>query len=95
MAAVGVLTLEMRIAYAHSLKDKRHVVKSLKDRLRHKFNIAVAEIGSQDLWQHAVVAAVTVSGDRGHAETVLQAVEREAAHILGGDLVGANVEWLD
>ena len=95
MAAVGVLTLEMRIDYAHSLKDKRHVVKSLKDRLRHKFNVAVAEIGNQDLWQHAVVAAVTVSGDRGYAETLLQAVEREAAYILGGDLVGSNVEWLD
>jgi len=44
---------------AHSLKDKRHVVQSLKDRLRHKFNVAVAEIDYQDLWQRAAVAAVT------------------------------------
>jgi uncharacterized protein YlxP (DUF503 family) len=42
MAAIGVLTLELRIETSHSLKEKRHVVQSLKDRLRHKFNVAVA-----------------------------------------------------
>jgi uncharacterized protein YlxP (DUF503 family) len=94
MAAVGVLTLELRLEHSHSLKEKRHVVESLKDRLRHKFNVAVAEIEYQDLWQRAAVAAVTVSPDRGHAERVLQSVEDEAAALLGGDLAGATVEWL-
>ena len=61
MAAIGVLTLELRLENSHSLKDKRHVVQSLKDRLRNKFNVAVAEIDYQDLWQRAAVAAVTVS----------------------------------
>ena len=65
MAAIGVLTLELRLENSHSLKDKRHVVKSLKDRLRNKFNVSVAEIDYQDLWQRAVVAAVTVSPDHG------------------------------
>ena len=60
-ADVGVLTLELRIDESHSLKDKRHIVKGLKDRLRHKFNVAVAEIDYQDLWQRALIAAVTVS----------------------------------
>ena len=54
MAAIGVLTLEIRVENAHSLKEKRHVVKSLKDRLRHKYNVAVAEIDYQDLWQQAL-----------------------------------------
>lgn len=94
MAAVGVLTLELRLEHAHSLKEKRHVVESLKSRLRHKFNIAVAEIDHQDLWQRAAVAAVTVSSDHGHAEKVLQSVEDEAAEMLGGELAGATVEWL-
>jgi uncharacterized protein YlxP (DUF503 family) len=94
MAAVGVLTLELRLENSHSLKDKRHVVESLKDRLRHKFNVAVAEIEYQDLWQRAAVAAVTVSPDRTHAERVLQSVEDEAAALLGGALAGATVEWL-
>lgn len=94
MAAIGVLTLELQLADSHSLKEKRHVVQSVKERLRNKFNVAVAEIDCQELWQRAVLAAVTVSGDRGHAETVLQAVEREAASLLGPALAGATVEWL-
>ena len=94
MAAVGVLTLELRLESAHSLKDKRHVVQSLKDRLRSKFNVAVAEIDYQDLWQRAAVAAVTVSSDHEHAQRVLQSVEDEAASILGGELANATVEWL-
>jgi uncharacterized protein YlxP (DUF503 family) len=91
---IGVLTLELQISEAHSLKDKRHVVKSLKDRLRTKFNISVAEIDYQDTWQRSVIAAVTVSGDHGRAEQVLQAVEREAAALLGAMLVSASIEWL-
>ncbi len=70
------------------------MVKGLKDRLRTKFNVAVAEIDHQDLWQRAMIAAVTVSGDHGHAEQVLQAVEHEAAGLLGPMLVGATTEWL-
>jgi uncharacterized protein YlxP (DUF503 family) len=94
MAAIGVLTLELRLEDSHSLKDKRHVVKSLQDRLRNKFNVAVAEIDHQDLWQRSVIAAVTVSSDHVHAEKVLQSVEDEAASLLGADLVGTSVEWV-
>ncbi len=95
MAAIGVLTLEIRLENSHSLKEKRHVVQSLKERLRHKFNVSVAEIEFQDLWQRAAVAAVTVSGDRVHAEKVLQSVEDEAAALLGAELTGATVEWME
>jgi uncharacterized protein len=94
MASVGVLTLELRLQNSHSLKEKRHVVQSLKDRLRHKFNVAVAEIDYQDLWQRAAIAAVTVSSDHSHAEKVLQSVEDEAAALLGSELAEATVEWL-
>lgn len=86
--------MELRLENSQSLKDKRHVVKGLKDRLRNKFNVAVAEIDYQDLWQRAVVAAVTVSSDHVHAERVLQSVEKEVVSILGPNLVGATVEWL-
>jgi len=95
MPSVGVLTLELHLDGAHSLKDKRHTVKSLKDRLRAKFNVAVAEIDYQDLWQRSLVSAVTVSGDHAHAEQTLQLVEREAANLLGGVLVGTSVEWME
>jgi len=95
MASVGVLTLELRLGNSHSLKDKRHVVRSLKDRLRSKFNVAVAEIAYQDLWQRSAIAAVTVSSDREQAERVLRSVEEEAAGLLGPELAEATLEWLE
>jgi uncharacterized protein YlxP (DUF503 family) len=95
MPTVGVLMLELRLPESHSLKDKRHTVKSLKDRLRAKFNVAVAEVDYQDLWQRALISAVTVSGDHAFAEQVLQSVEREAASLLGPQLVGVTVEWIE
>lgn len=94
MPAIGVLTLELRIEHAHSLKEKRHVVKSLKDRLRHKFNVSVAEIGDQDVHNSAVLAAATVSPSRDFALKVLQAVEDEASGLLGPMLVRTDTEWL-
>jgi uncharacterized protein YlxP (DUF503 family) len=94
MASIGVLTLELRLENSHSLKEKRHVVKSLRDRLHHKFNVAVAEIDCQDLWQRAVVAAVTVSTDKVQAEKVLQSVEHETAALLGPALASVTVEWI-
>jgi uncharacterized protein len=94
MPSIGVLTLYIHVEYSHSLKEKRHVVKSLKDRLRERFNISVAEIDGLDSWQNSVVAAVTVSGDRSRAEQILQAVEAHAAGMLGGMLTGGEIEWL-
>jgi uncharacterized protein YlxP (DUF503 family) len=94
MAVVGVLTLELKIDHAHSLKEKRHVVKSLKDRLRHKFNVSVAEIEDQDVHNSAVIAAATVSPSQAFAEKVLAAVEEEAAEQLGPMLIRANIEWM-
>ncbi len=94
MPAVGVITFELRLEGSHSLKDKRHFVKGLKDRLRSRCNVAVAEIDYQDSWSQGLVAAVTVSPDRPHAEKTLQIVEREAAALLGPMLVDATIEWL-
>ena len=94
MAIVGVLTLELRIDQAHSLKEKRHVVKSLKERLRGKFNVSVAEIEDQDVHNSAVIAAAIVSPSRDFASQVLRAVEDEAESQLGPMLIRSNVEWL-
>ena len=94
MPVIGVLTLDIHVEQSHSLKEKRHVVKSLKDRLRERFNVAVAEIDGLDSWQHAVVAAVTVSNDKVHAEKILSAVEAHAESVLGGSLTGTGIEWL-
>src|ERR1035438_6048896 len=94
MAAVGVVTLEVRLDNAHSRKEKRDGVESLKDRLRHQVDGGGAEVKDQESGQRQAVAAVTVSRDRVHAEKVLRAVEEEAAALLGAELTGATVEWL-
>jgi len=94
LPVIAAITFELRIDHAQSLKDKRQVVKSLKDRLRNRFNVAVAEIADQDLRQRSVVAAVTVASSRAVAEETAERVEREAVHLLGAMVVRADVEWL-
>jgi len=93
-AAVGVLTMELRIEHAHSLKEKRQVIQTLRDRLRHKFNVSVAEIDDQEMHNSSVIAAAVVSSSRNFAEKVLRGVEEEAAGQLGPMLVRAGLEWL-
>ena len=95
MPAIGVLTLQLQIEQSHSLKERRHVVLSLKERLRHRHNIAIAEIDGQDTWQSATLAAVTVSASRQVVAQVLEAVERHAASEVGAMLVDANIEWIE
>jgi uncharacterized protein YlxP (DUF503 family) len=68
---VGVLKVSLLLRESHSLKDKRRVLKSVKDRVRNRLNASIAEVDSQDLHQRADLAVVTVSPDRTRAETVL------------------------
>jgi len=91
---VGLLTLELHIADAQSLKDKRQVLRSLKDRLRAHFNVAVAELDFEDTWQRSVVGVVTLSNEERHVEEALQKVLVEADSILGPMVVGHSVELL-
>ncbi len=73
---VGVAVWELHIPGCASLKEKRQVVKSLKDRLHAKFNVAAAETAHHDLLQRAEIAAAVVSGERRHAESVLGSADR-------------------
>lgn len=58
---IGVLTLELLIPQSHSLKDKRHVIQSLIKKIRNQFNVSVAEVEDQDIWQRSTVAVVSVN----------------------------------
>ncbi|MFN0103534.1 MAG: DUF503 domain-containing protein [Bryobacteraceae bacterium] len=95
MPIIGVLHLELSIEHAQSLKDRRNVIRSLKARLRSRHNVAVAEIGPAGILNRALVSAVTISNDRTFAEKVLQAVEQDAADVLGGMLESSGVEWVE
>ena len=91
---VGRLILEIHIPNARSLKDKRQVLRSLKDRLRARFNVAVAELDHQDSWQRAQIGVVSLSNDRTHLEQSLRAVFDNAEQLLGRELVGHDLEML-
>lgn len=69
---VGLCTIELHIPDSQSLKDKRHVLLSLKDRLRDKFNLSVAEVDGQDLWQRTVLGLACVANETRHVNQVLE-----------------------
>jgi uncharacterized protein YlxP (DUF503 family) len=73
---IGTLEVEILIPGADSLKAKRMVLRSLKDRVRGSFNVSIAEVANQDQWQSASLAIVTVSSDRQFANEVLSKVVR-------------------
>jgi hypothetical protein len=72
---IGLLEIDLFAEEFHSLKEKRRLLSSLKERLKHKFNIAVAESDYQDLWQKAQLSVVTIGPNRAVLESVFQQVE--------------------
>jgi|GEM_PF-52026 uncharacterized protein YlxP (DUF503 family) len=95
---IAYLTLEIRIEDAHSLKDKRHVVRSLKDRLRNSFNVSVAEIDVSDLWQRATLGVVSISDSRDYLEGLMRNVENTAVRLAnnnGAEIVDSFLDYLD
>jgi uncharacterized protein len=94
---VALLTLELRIEHAQSLKDKRQVVRSLKDKLRAHFNVATAELNSSGLWNRATIGVVSVSDSRDYLDGLMRSVEREAmraANNSGAEVSDSFLEFL-
>jgi uncharacterized protein YlxP (DUF503 family) len=71
---VGTLLIEFLIHDNHSLKGKRKIVKSIVDKVKHKFNVSVAEVGSNDQWQRIELGISTVGNDRRHIDSSLNHV---------------------
>ena len=90
---VGVLTLEIQIPYSHSLKEKRAVLLKVRDRLRGRFNIAVAELDHQDVWQRATLGVVSISSSQKLLESMFQQVLAETERILGDDVADHSIEF--
>jgi len=88
---VARLTVELSIPHAQSLKDRRQVVRSLKDKLRHNFNVSVAELDEASLWNRAVVGIVAISSSPSYLAGQMQEVD-QAIHRLAGSL---SAEVLD
>jgi uncharacterized protein YlxP (DUF503 family) len=89
--------LEIRIEGAHSLKDKRQVLRALKDGLRTRFNVAVAEIDPSDAWQRATLGVVSISPSRDYLDGLMRNVERFATRVAnngGGEITDSFVDFL-
>jgi uncharacterized protein YlxP (DUF503 family) len=93
---VGIYTLEIHIPGAHSLKEKRQVLRRLKDRLRARQNVAVAELADHaDLWQRAGLVVVSVAARRDALEQIFDAVRREADVCVPGQVIDTGREFID
>ena len=91
---VGLLTIELHLPDSRSLKDKRRIVRALKDRLRGRFNVAVAETEFQDLHQRGAIEIVTAAADAVALDARLRSVEEEAERILAGALLRSAIRLL-
>ncbi len=90
---VALLSVELHIPGSRSLKDKRMVLRGVKDRVR-KFNVSVAEVEFHDLWQRAGLAVAIVSASRDHADRELAAVVDEIERTEPGLITRSEVEFL-
>ena len=94
---IAFLTLELHIEAAQSLKDKRRVLRSLKDRLRASFNVSVAELDASSLWNRATVGIVALSDSRDYLDGLMKNVERQANRIsnnAGAEISDSYIDYL-
>ncbi len=94
---IAYLTLEIRIEGAHSLKDKRQVVRSVKDSLRNHFNVAVAELDASNAWQRATLGVVSISDSRDYLAGLMHNVERHAVRVAnnsGGEVTDSFLDFV-
>jgi len=90
---VAAMSIELRIEHAQSLKDRRQVVRSLKEKLRHGFNISVAEMDEAVTWQSATLGIAAISASRDYLTGLMEQVEGAALRIAGGLGAEITVSW--
>jgi uncharacterized protein YlxP (DUF503 family) len=91
---VGLCTVELYLPDSQSLKAKRQVLLSVKDRVRDRFNVSIAEVGDQDLWQKAVLGIACVANERKHVNQVLDQVVNLIRSVPLVDLIQCQIEFL-
>ncbi len=91
---VGILTLELHLPEANSLKSKRFIIKSLKDRIKNKFNVSIAEVDANDLWQRSVLGAVCVANETRIVNQILDGVRNTVTSNPLVELINSSMEML-
>jgi len=91
---VGVCTVELHLPGVDSLKGKRQILLSLKERIQNKFNVSIAEVDGQDLWQRAVLGVACVANEQRYTNQVLDAVLNHVRANPSVELVRQRMEFL-
>lgn len=91
---ISLLSIELMIPWAHSLKDKRSAVRGLKDRLRSRFNASVAEVAYQDKWQRAIIAVCIIGSDKRQLESDMTRVRQLCEEAQDLQIADMHQQWL-
>jgi len=91
---VALCIIQIHLPAVTSLKEKRQVLRSLKDRLREHFNVSVAEIDHQDLWQRATLGIVGIAAARVPLEQTFSSIQSEVERKLPGEILSCDLEFL-
>ena len=94
MAQVAVGTVELHLPDVHSLKEKRHILKGIKERVRNQFNVSIAEVDHHDTWQRAALAVACVSDDSRHANEVISKTVNFIESVTDGRVIDVSIEIL-
>lgn len=91
---IGFLSLEIYFPYSHSLKEKRKILKSFRDRVKNKFNVAFAELEYQDKWQRTMIGIVTLNSHRKPVESLLNRIITDAEQNIDGEIYNSQIHYL-
>jgi hypothetical protein len=92
--SISLLTIELMIPWARSLKDKRSAVRGLKDRLRARFNASVAEVAYQDKWQRAIIAVCIIGSDKRQLESNMSKIRQLCEEAQDLQITDMHQQWL-
>ncbi len=90
---IGYLSLEIYLPYSHSLKEKRKSLSAIKDRLRNKYNVALAELEYQDKWQRSKIGVVTLNSQKRVVEKQFQRIIADAESLIDGEIIQFEIHF--
>ncbi len=90
---IGFLFLEIYFPYSHSLKEKRKIVKSFKDRIKNKFNVAFAELDYLDKWQRTRIGVVTLNTHKKPVDSLLNKIRTDAEENIDGEIIDSQIHY--
>ncbi len=90
---IGYLSLEIYLPYSHSFKEKRQGLSAIKDRLRKKYNVALAELEYQDKWQRSKIGVVTLNNQKKMVEKQFQRILADAESLIDGEIIKSEIHF--